>query len=105
MIRNMQGTSSSEPAASRTSTHRQESIQLINTVASLFFRDNMMRLYSSRYIIAGHRSDLANGLNLSVSGMYEKRDPLENNTDFSFFRRERPWHDNLPDNAWLHRRG
>lgn len=74
---------------------------LINTVASLFFRDNMMRLYSSRYIIAGHRSDLANGLNLSVSGMYEERSPLENNTDFSFFRRERPWHDNLPDNAWV----
>ncbi|MHC1733275.1 MAG: DUF5686 and carboxypeptidase regulatory-like domain-containing protein [Bacteroidales bacterium] len=74
---------------------------LINTVASLFFRDNMMRLYSSRYVIAGHRSDLANGLNLSVSGMYEQRDPLENNSDFSFFRRERAWHDNLPDNAWV----
>jgi len=74
---------------------------LINTVASLFFRDNMMRLYSSRYIIAGHRSDLSNGLNLSVSGMYEQRDPLYNNSDFSFFRREGPWHDNLPDNAWV----
>jgi hypothetical protein len=74
---------------------------LINTFASLYFRDNMMRLYSSRYIIAGHRSDLANGLNLSVSGIYEERDPLENNSDFSFFRRERPWHDNLPDNVWV----
>jgi hypothetical protein len=74
---------------------------LINTVASLFFRDNMMRLYNSRYIIAGHRSDLANGLTLSLSGMYEQRDPLDNNSDFSFFRRDRPWHDNLPDNAWV----
>ena len=72
---------------------------LVNTVASLFFRDNMMRLYSSRYIIAGHRSDLANGLTLSLSGMYEQRDPLENNSDFSFFRRDRSWHENLPDNA------
>lgn len=74
---------------------------LVNTVASLFFRDNMMRLYRSRYVIAGHRSDLANGLTLSLSGMYEQRDPLENNSEFSFFRRERPWHDNLPDNAWV----
>ncbi len=75
--------------------------QLVNTFASLFFRDNMMRFYSSRYIIAGHRGDLANGLNLSVSGMYEKRDPLENSSDFSFFRKERPWNDNLPDNEWV----
>ncbi|NLE34950.1 MAG: carboxypeptidase-like regulatory domain-containing protein [Bacteroidales bacterium] len=75
--------------------------QLVNTVASLFFRDNMMRLYNSRYIIAGHRSDLANGLNLSVSGMYEKRDPLENSSDFSFFRKGWPWSDNLPDNEWV----
>ncbi len=75
--------------------------QMVNTVASLFFRDNMMRLYNSRYIIAGHRGDLANGLNLSVSGMYEKRDPLENSSDFSFFRKERPWNVNLPDNVWV----
>lgn len=75
--------------------------QLVNTVASLFFRENMMKLYNSQYIIAGHRSDLANGLNLSVSGMYEKRDPLENSSDFSFFRKERPWSANLPDNPYV----
>lgn len=75
--------------------------QLVNTVSSLFFRENIMRLYSSRYIIAGHRSNIANGLNLSVSGMYEKRDTLANNASFSFFRREKPWSENIPDNPYV----
>lgn len=74
--------------------------QLVNTVSSLFFRENIMRLYGSRYIIAGHRSDIANGLTLSVSGMYELRDTLTNNSSFSFFRRERPWSQNIPDNPY-----
>jgi len=74
--------------------------RLVNTVSSLFFRENIMRLYGSRYIIAGHRSDIANGLTLSLSGMYEKRDTLSNNTSFSFFRKERPWSPNIPDNPY-----
>jgi hypothetical protein len=74
--------------------------QLVNTVSSLFFRENIMRLYGSRYIIAGHRSDIANGLTLSVSGMYEKRDTLANNSSFSFFRKDRQWSENIPDNPY-----
>ncbi|MDZ7635476.1 MAG: DUF5686 family protein [Bacteroidales bacterium] len=74
---------------------------LVNTVSSLFFRENWMKLYSSKFLIAGHRGDLANGLNLEVSAMYEKRDPLDNNTSFSFFRRDYPYSVNAPDNAYL----
>ncbi len=74
--------------------------QLVNTVSSLFFRENIMRLYGSRYIIGGHRIDLANGLTLDIHGKYEKRDPLQNNSSFSFFRRERPWSQNIPDNPY-----
>ncbi|MCU0458858.1 MAG: DUF5686 and carboxypeptidase regulatory-like domain-containing protein [Bacteroidales bacterium] len=72
----------------------------VNMISSLFFRENMMRLYDSRYIIAGLRSDVANGLNLSVAGMYEEREPLENNSDFSFFRKDFPWSENIPDNPY-----
>ena len=74
--------------------------QLVNTVSSLFFRDNMMKLYGSRYLIAGHRSDIANGLTLSVSGMYEIRDTLTNNSSFSLFRKNVPWSVNIPDNPY-----
>ena len=74
---------------------------LVNTVSSLFFRNNMMRLYGSKFFIAGHRGELANGLTLSVSGMYEEREPLANNSEFSFFRKDIPWFDNMPDNPYV----
>jgi len=73
---------------------------LVNTVSSLFFRNNMMKLYSSRYVTGGHRGELANGLTLSLSGIYEERTTLDNTSDFSFFRKEIPWSDNLPDNPY-----
>ncbi len=74
---------------------------LVNTVSSLFFRENWMKLYDSFYFIAGHRGEIANGLNLSLSGMYEQRRPLENNTSFSFFRRDIPYSENLPENPFV----
>ena len=74
---------------------------LINTVSTLFFRENWMKLYNSTYIIAGHSSDLANGLNLSLSAMYEMREPLDNNASFSLFRRSDAWSVNLPDNPFV----
>ncbi len=74
---------------------------LVNTVSSLFFRQNLMKLYESFYLIAGHRGDLANGLNLSVSSMLELRSPLENNSSFSFFRRDIPYSPNIPDNPFI----
>jgi hypothetical protein len=74
---------------------------LLNTVSSLLFRENWMKLYNSTYLIAGHRGDLANGLNLSLSAMYEFRQPLTNNASFSIFSRSRPWSDNLPGNPYV----
>ncbi len=74
--------------------------QLVNTVSSLFFRENIMRLYGSQYFIAGHRIDIANGLTLAIQGKYEKRDVLRNTSSFSFFRREKPWSQNIPDNPY-----
>jgi len=74
---------------------------LVNTVSSLFFRQNLMKLYDSFYLIAGHRGDLANGLNLSVSAMIEQRTFLDNYSSFSFFRRDIPYSVNLPDNPFI----
>ena len=67
--------------------HAQEAIRqaspvginpFLNTVSSLFFRNNPMKLYNGKFITAGHRGDLANRLNLSLSGMWEKREVLQN---------------------------
>ncbi|MFN2335695.1 MAG: DUF5686 and carboxypeptidase regulatory-like domain-containing protein [Bacteroidales bacterium] len=74
---------------------------LVNTVSSLFFRQNLMKLYNSLYLVLGHRGDLANGLNLSLSSMIERRENLENYSSFSFFRRDIPYSVNLPDNPFI----
>lgn len=74
--------------------------RLVNTASSLFFRENIMRLYESQYFIAGHRIDIANGLTMAIQGKYEKRDLLRNTSSFSFFRREKPWSQNIPDNPY-----
>ncbi|MBE0667943.1 MAG: hypothetical protein IH593_09770, partial [Bacteroidales bacterium] len=70
----------------------------LNTISSLFFRENWMKLYNSTFITAGHRGDLANGLNMSLSAMWERREALENTTSFSFFHPDNEYTVNLPDN-------
>lgn len=74
---------------------------MVNTVSSLFFRENWMKLYSSTYIIAGHRSEITNGLTLELTAEYEKRDPLDNSSSFSIFRTDRQYSVNLPDNPFV----
>ena len=60
-----------------------------------------MKLYNSTYVIAGHRSEITNGLTLSLTARYEKREPLDNISSFSFFRTDRQYSVNLPDNPFV----
>jgi len=74
---------------------------VVNTFSTLLFRENWMKLYNSTFIIAGHSGDLANGLNLNLSAMWEHREPLENNSDFSIFQPEKEYTVNLPENPFV----
>jgi hypothetical protein len=56
-----------------------------NTVASLFFRRNYLKLYDNRFIKASNTIDIANGLQLYTDLLYEKRTFLENISNYSFF--------------------
>ena len=73
----------------------------INTVSSLLFRENLMKLYNSTYFIAGHRGDLANGLNLNLTAMWERRGTLENTTSFSIMRPDNDYSVNMPVNPFV----
>jgi hypothetical protein len=73
----------------------------VNTISSLLFRENWMKLYNCTYITAGHSSDLANGLNLSLSATYEHFEPLENTTSFSIIRSGRLYTPNIADNPFV----
>jgi hypothetical protein len=67
-----------------------------NTVASLVFRRNYLKLYGDTFAEAAGSIDLANGLALSLSAKYSLRRGLTNSSDYSFFyRKERVYTDNI----------
>jgi hypothetical protein len=71
----------------------------INSLASLFFRRNYLKLYQQNQVYITNKMDIANGLNLSVTLGYRVALPLDNNSDYSFFYRdEREYTPNIPGN-------
>lgn len=63
--------------------NRQEPISpIINTVATLFFERNYMKLYELNYGRLGYSQEIFNGLHLTASVGYENRKPLFNHTDY-----------------------
>ena len=55
---------------------------LINSVATLFFQRNYMKLYELNYGRLGYSQEVFNGLHLYANVGYENRKPLFNNTDY-----------------------
>jgi len=58
--------------------------QFSNTLGTLFFKSNTLKLYHSRYARFGLQHDVARGLLLDGQIEYAKRNALVNNTSFSF---------------------
>jgi hypothetical protein len=75
---------------------------LLNSISSLFFRDNYLKLYESRYFTAGYRSRISMGLNIDLSVGIDDRKKLENTTDFSFTKSSDKYSPNLPENDYLY---
>ena len=63
-------------------------LPLENTVASLFFRRNYLKLYQDNFVEAAGSIDPVNGLTLSAGAKYSHRSGLENTSDYSFFYRD-----------------
>jgi hypothetical protein len=72
----------------------------LNTASTLFLRKNYLKLYETRYITIGYRSEIVNGLNIEISTGFEDRRVLDNTTDFSIKSSE-IYSDNIPDNDYL----
>lgn len=53
----------------------------INTVSSLFFVNNFMKLYEKNFVSVNFGREIFNGLNLGVNMEYSERKPLWNTTD------------------------
>jgi hypothetical protein len=68
----------------------------VNSISSLFFKDNYMKLYNLEYAQITYSQNIANGINMRGEIKYEQRKPLFNTTDFSFFRKEDSYTSNNP---------
>nr|MCH9660385.1 carboxypeptidase-like regulatory domain-containing protein [Bacteroidota bacterium] len=58
---------------------------IVNTVASLFFERNYMKIYDLTYARIGYGHEWFNGVRVRANLGYEQRKPLFNNTDYVFF--------------------
>ena len=56
--------------------------KLENTVSSLFFEDNYMKLYDKTFAQVFYSQEVVNGLNLYGNLAYERRKALVNNSDY-----------------------
>jgi hypothetical protein len=74
---------------------------LINSIASLLLEKNYLKLYESRFLTIGYKTEIINGLDLELNAGIDNRIVLENNTSFSLINTNREYSDNIPDNDYL----
>ena len=74
---------------------------LLNTISTLFFKDNYLKLYETHFITLGYRSEVLNGLNIEIATGLEDRRVLDNSTDFALIKSSGLYSDNIPDNGYL----
>ncbi|MFV8370194.1 DUF5686 and carboxypeptidase regulatory-like domain-containing protein [Flavobacterium sp. LB2R40] len=70
--------------------------KIINTISSLAFKNNFMKLYNLESLAIGYSQDIANGVNLGGRIEYQQRKPLFNNTNFSLFNKNDVYTSNNP---------
>ncbi|RXQ95828.1 carboxypeptidase-like regulatory domain-containing protein [Ancylomarina salipaludis] len=56
---------------------------MLNAMASLYFKDNYLKLYDKNFVNIWHQTDLANGLSLSTKLEYANRKHLINHSNLS----------------------
>lgn len=77
--------------------NREEPIsKLINSVSSLFFKNNFMKLYEKNFIASNFSRELFNGLDMSLGLEYSERKPLFNTTDYAVIKSEDQYSSNHP---------
>lgn len=57
--------------------------RIVNSISTLFFRDNYMKLYDNSFVRLGYEQEVVNGIYLYGNIEYTRRHALYNNTNFS----------------------
>ncbi len=70
--------------------------KLVNSVSTLFFTNNFMKLYNKEFAEAMYGQETLNGLYISGRIGYENRSPLFNNTDYKLIKSSDSYSSNDP---------
>lgn len=70
-----------------------------NGFNNLIFKTHYIRFYRSRFISLKASKRWGNGWEASGTVIYEHRNPLENNTNYSVYLKEKPYPENKPDHT------
>ena len=70
--------------------------KIINSVSSLFFRNNFMKIYEKNYVAAKFNREIFNGLNMNFGLEYAERKPLFNTSDYSVIKSDDVYSSNNP---------
>lgn len=69
---------------------------IVNSVSSLFFRNNFMKLYEKEFAEISGGREVVNGIFMNGKLAYENRKPLYNTTDFSIIKSDDLYSSNNP---------
>lgn len=68
----------------------------VNSVSSLFFENNFMKLYNKEFFNITYSHDIVNGINLTGKIEYSQRKPLFNSTNYTFIKNDDFYTSNNP---------
>ena len=71
---------------------------IVNTISTLFFKDNYAKFYSKDFAAIQVGKDVANGINVNARLEYQQRKPLFNNTNYTIIKNNDPYLSNNPQN-------
>ena len=69
---------------------------VVNTVSTLFFKNNFMKLYEKNFVSAFFGRELVNGIYMNASAEYAERKPLHNTTDYTVIKSDDLYTSNNP---------
>jgi hypothetical protein len=70
--------------------------KFINTISTLFFKDNYIKLYNKEFAGITYSQDVGNSFYLKGKLEYEQRKPLFNTTDYTFIKNDKDYTSNNP---------
>ncbi|WP_281322551.1 DUF5686 and carboxypeptidase regulatory-like domain-containing protein [Flavobacterium aestivum] len=71
-------------------------LELLNSVSTLFFKENLMKIYENNFISFLYQREITNGFFLKAKIDYSENKPLSNTTDQTFFQKEKDYTSNNP---------